>query len=710
MRINGATRGGLAATIFFAAAVAVWACADPGTRPTWELAKDYYDLGGSSAVLTPGNDTRVNLLLLLADRRGAAVRHPRAEQKGPPLVLFPWKLMSAAAAAPSPVEAPTYGLEEASRCQSQASGAAAFAAAVRASHDIPAEEKARLTSARTAFVPDCSGSGAAAASVTAASPAGRAFAAYLTGAGQFYGGRFAEARGTFAALGSAPDPWLRETALYMVARAELNRAQQGSFDEYGSLAEPARRDRAAIAAAGAGLEAYLKAYPNGRYASSARGLTRRVAWLSDQRDALAAAYDRQLAKAGAFDGAASESTLAEEIDNALLNAGNSAAASRDPLLVAVEDLQRMRCVGGNSATGEGCGTRLTRQELDRQAPLFAREPALLSYLRAAEAYFVRRQPRDVLSLIPDAARQTKFTYLEFSRQVMRGMALDAVRDRNARGFWLSLFPGAQQPYQREALELALALHEERSGGLAQIYAADSKVRHPVIRQLLLEHVAGPDLLRQQARAAGAPKQEREVAAFVLLSKDLLHGFYREFLEDVRLAPAGGVRETGYYQGALDYDPVYSEQLEPPPLDRFGAGAKLGDAGCPALIETVRQLAAAPGAIRPRLCLAEYVRSTGFDEFPLDVPVGGRGLAASAPQFPGKPFQRLEVYKAIIADPAAGADDRALALNRAVRCYAPSHANSCGGTDVPVEQRRAWFNRLKKDYPASRWAQSLKYYW
>jgi hypothetical protein len=125
---------------------------------------------------------------------------------------------------------------------------------------------------------------------------------------------------------------------------------------------------------------------------------------------------------------------------------------------------------------------------------------------------------------------------------------------------------------------------------------------------------------------------------------------------------------------------------------------------------VRQLVAAPAAVRPRLCLAEYFRSNGFDGFETDETPATSGLASSTPQFPGQPYQRLEVYKAVIADPAASADDKAIALNRAIRCYAPSGNNSCGGTEVGREQRRAWFNRLKHDYPASRWAQQLKFYW
>jgi hypothetical protein len=62
------------------------------------------------------------------------------------------------------------------------------------------------------------------------------------------------------------------------------------------------------------------------------------------------------------------------------------------------------------------------------------------------------------------------------------------------------------------------------------------------------------------------------------------------------------------------------------------------------------------------------------------------------------------------NPAATADDKAFALNRAIRCYQPSGGNDCGGADVPLATRKAWYLRLKSQYPASRWAKELKYYW
>jgi hypothetical protein len=46
----------------------------------------------------------------------------------------------------------------------------------------------------------------------------------------------------------------------------------------------------------------------------------------------------------------------------------------------------------------------------------------------------------------------------------------------------------------------------------------------------------------------------------------------------------------------------------------------------------------------------------------------------------------------------------------VMCYSPSAYNSCGGEDVEIAQRKAWFTRLKRDYPASQWAKKLCFYW
>ena len=55
-------------------------------------------------------------------------------------------------------------------------------------------------------------------------------------------------------------------------------------------------------------------------------------------------------------------------------------------------------------------------------------------------------------------------------------------------------------------------------------------------------------------------------------------------------------------------------------------------------------------------------------------------------------------------------DRAYALFRAINCYAPSGYNSCDGQDISKDQRKQWFQTLKRSYADTQWAQRLKYYW
>lgn len=682
-------------------AVVVWACAGGPDTPEWTIAKVSYDPYGSGAALVPGNDTRTNLLLLMADRRGAIVRDPATRDDGPPLILAPWKVLAGNAVPPAADSDESYSDWEPTRCQSNADGTEAFLAALKAAN-MPAAERDELANARRALQPKCDAP-AAAASPSVNSATGKAFASYLAGAAAFYAGDWQAASSQFSGLSSASDPWVRETSAYMVARTALNAAIAVSVDEYGYLKDAKDRDIAPARTAGAGFAAYLKAYPGGRYASSARGLLRRAAWLQGDNRALSSLLADQLDRPR-YDGAQRDIDLIEEIDDKLLEPAGSVSVDQ-ALLTAVSDLRRMRPV----EDWEEGRTRLTREELDAQKTIFAKDSALFDYLRAAHALFVRNQPREALALIPDAAHQQRFTYVQFSRQMLRGMALDAVGDRNARGFWLSLLPGATQPYQRGAVELALGLHDERAGQIGRLFADGSPFTHPLLRQLLLERSAGPALLRQQATAK-VPAQERKVALYILLARELRGGAYAQWLTDQKLVPGDASGESGYWSAAY-YAPSYNNKLEPPPLGLFGKAGKVGAFGCPALTVTVATLAGQPQAVRPRLCLAEYFRLNGFDGFEEEfAPMQGGGLASSKPT-PGFPaYERQAVYQQVLASAAASPDDKALALNRLVRCYAPAGYNSCGGDEATKAQRKGWFDRLKREYPASPWAKDLKYYW
>jgi len=667
---------------------------DFGCTQEWKLKHKAMTGCADMAILGPANDTRVNLSLLLLDRRGGK---PDGDGPAPPLALFDWLSFQKYHFPQGDPSADTnYADGEGSRCRSNDSGTQAFAAALGPTRQVPEAERAALIAARRALRPNCTGTTAdAAIADRITSSAGKAFVRYLQGANAFYGGDFDTAAARFASLRSSDQPWLRETADYMLGRVEVNRAQIDAFDDYGYPKGSAPANAAVIAAAETALRSYLRTYPKGLYAGSARGLLRRVYWLGGRDDKLMAEYAALIAQGGGGDIGA----LADEIDNKLLPR-LKIADTTDPILLAVLDLARMRDNRDNLFNPSD--TRpLDLAELETQRPRFAADPALFTYLLAAHAWFVQDKPEAVLKLIPDAARQADFSYLEFSRQMLRGAALDAVKDRNARGFWMEMLPGTKRPFQRPAVELALALHDERADALDTVFAAGSPVRTPDIREILLTNVAAPALLRRQAKDMQAPKHERDVALFTLLYKDLTRGAYRDFLADQAMVPADAP------VGGNLYDLRASQQL---PLGLFGRNESVGDYDCPALKAVARQLAAAPRNASALLCLADFMRVSGFDDYVLDAKPPADQLGGTPSRFPGGSFSRLELYKGIIADPKAPAPDKAYALFRAVNCYATSGNNSCGGPGVPIGQRKAWFQRLKKDYPTSRWARELRYYW
>jgi hypothetical protein len=85
---------------------------------------------------------------------------------------------------------------------------------------------------------------------------------------------------------------------------------------------------------------------------------------------------------------------------------------------------------------------LTRAELDAQAPAFAKRPDLWAYLNAAYSYYGAGDAKQILTLLPDHAKAPAYTPLGFSAQMLRGMALAQLNDRNEPGFWRELMGGA----------------------------------------------------------------------------------------------------------------------------------------------------------------------------------------------------------------------------------------------------------------------------
>ena len=683
-----------------------------------------YDTYGCNykAILAPSNGITVNLLLLMADihaeryKVALTAAQPPERQDSP---LFTWNTLVARFSAPT--DASASGRDDSLNNDDNGlntfDSVDGFPNAVKANSSLTPEERDALLAARLAQNRESSRKTTGEAekeafanvAKTVMTPAGKAFADYLTGASFFWLSDYQRAADSFAALIHADTPWIKETSLYMLGRIAVNRLQEGSFDAYGNIDRNRKPEPKLVAEAQTALDNYLREYPNGLYALSARGLKRRGYWLGGGREQLAKEYGALLIL-DPKDRNVNDFELVQEIGSKLISALYEPGSNRSPwellstspTLLAVFDLQRMRGPEAQSA--------ITRAELEAQKESFVSDMPLYEYLLAFHVFYVENQPAEVLRLIPEATQQSSFSYLEFSRQMLRGMALEAEKDRAALDFWMRMLPGASMPFQRSVLELAVALRYEHAGMVSKVFAADSPVRYPYLRQVLLLNVADVALLRRQAKDKNASQRERDKALFTLLYKEATRGHAADFLKDVSLvandAPASADR---WYFMVPDDGGVFRWRAEEPiPLGLFRQ--PIGGAyDCPSMVGVQTRLAKKPNDPKGLLCLADFVRINSWVTR-LDTPPSEDQLGGSRSQFPGKPYARMPAYQSVLKNPKSSTDNKAYALYRMVNCYAPSGYSDCGGEDVPLAQRRAWSVRLKENYPSSRWAKELKYYW
>jgi hypothetical protein len=699
------------------------ASSDDACYPTWSILSEQLDTCSSLPFLSPGNDSSVNLRLLLANA-GKLQLSPAALNKddlaeGYGEVPFAhYRLLSVPGDVDEEVakEGHTLGLNEmlatlgikrepaevagdmlvdgeGSRCRSNNETTATnFVRELIGTPELSPAERAALANSRMQMLPACGWEPEQLTSLLPreiASTTGKAFATYLQAATDFYSGRFVEASKGFTLLADNPNEWLKDTALYMIGRTELNLAQEKAF-EYGEL-RPERVDVAAARRAESAFRNYVDNYPYGVYSNTATGLLRRVHWLTRDNDKLAADYEAQLlAPSG---NRPAYEALVREADLKLITPNTTAVKS--PMIAAVNDLMWMR---------EGSDNTLSKAGLMAQKDTFAEHPELFNYLQAAFALYVENNPVSALQLLPDAI-PAELNYLAFSQQMLRGLALEANQDsKDAQALWLQLMPLAKLPLQHEQLQLALAMSYERDEQLARVFAADSPIKAEKVRYILLSKAADADLLRQQV-PLGASDTERNTALFVLLYKDLMRSQFAAFGEDLKQLPEIPSAEKLSYSLGYVYD-----QGQALTLFRWQGDKAESGYVCPSIADTAATLD--KDAMNPRSlnCMGEFILRNSLDSMPLDEARSADVLGGTAPGFAGQVFSRHSAYQTVIANPKADHEDKAYALFRAINCYAPSGNNGCGGKAVEPSVRKAWFKQLKGGFADTRWGKSLQYYW
>jgi hypothetical protein len=539
------------------------------------------------------------------------------------------------------------------------------------------------------------------------SEAARPYARYLEAAANFYAGQYEPALVQFKALSADAPDWVRETSLYMLGRVALNQAQI-RFDEW---SEPSAEniDKAFLDRAASAFGDYLKAYPNGRYAESAKGLFRKIHWLAADQAALAADYQRWLAAMGAETSSRTVLDFIDETERKVNPAGNSVDALwSSPVLASLSTLASWR----PQNEGEASVPPVDVEMLAAHRGEFANgglEP-LWSYLGLAHAFWVDKNYPELIRQTASDRIAAKPSNLAYSRWVLRGLSLMALRQYpEAERHWLEMLKTVEHPGQKIQAQWLLALTWNEAGRLDSVYAKDSPVALPEIQDYFI-HKAKPPLLESLLTRNDLPPHTKSLAYFRLVSQWVRH---RDLAAAEQILAA--YPPTGFALAQDRLAPLSSE------------GQKEGYT-CPAFKELLAALQKTPDSARWLNCMADFLRTWDWnypdpvvaDENPFEVgahhwhKLADYGLPTTPVEdaFGGKTYTSMDYYREAIERQglARTDDDLAYALHRATTCFASSGNNHCGDQDIPKSQRAAWFKRLKTQYKNSPWAKGQKYYW
>lgn len=520
------------------------------------------------------------------------------------------------------------------------------------------------------------------------------FRTYLHGANAFYAGDYVAAAQDFTVLTSSPQPWLAETASYMLMRTALNASSANANGEYGDF-DVTKVDKTQAQNARDAALHYLKSWPQGRYAESAQGMLRRINWYLQDWNALAALYEQALSQTASGDALIA---LVNESDNKLLEWGgdNFISTPDASLMTFILTLRRLRdnqCDEKHPCIDQAWLDSI-KADFDKN-----KRSDLWNYLRLKLA-FSKQDYATVRSAITPAQTLPPRNILAFSEQVLYGEALMAQKQwPDAKAHWLHLLDLSKDVEQQQLLQAKLAATLVESDALAQIFAPDSKVTNLRYRSLVLKTKAPRELLRQQA-SNGPNNEERTIALHTLLTRDLTEGHYVDWLQDKKLIAAIA-------------PPVTGEAFDDVNLSAFGwkGTDKESVYFCAALEKTVTTLSQKAQDGHALNCLGEFFRITQT-RVNRETDQWGNDALDDATKLESAPgvAHRLAWYQQVINDAKAEPEDKSYALYRAVMCYAPSGYNDCGGEDVDKSVRKAWFQQLKSRYPGSVWAKALKYYW
>ena len=696
--------------------------------------------------LDTGNDTQTNLYLLLADK-GLITFDIANVSNSYDAYDFPLNLYTLRQAAVSEFKNPNQKILEhteksnyAEYCNSFNTGEEALEAALKLDTKLTSKERMQLMQFRDAIQSECTDSfgrdtpetDEPSAKPTPTFPLkwsinAQPYADYIMATQLFYLGEksgFDSADNLYSALttletkNNAGLVWLVDTANYMLIRTGINRIYQDGMGEYDYKSENV--DPELFASTQKAINSYLSTFKNGRYSASARGLQRRLYWLSGQQEALVDEIEWQINRSKPLQFNLDSRLLPEEIERRVFFASFDEPIDidtlNDPILLTSFALYRLRPADSLNAPKP-----LTLIELERLKPKFKDRMDLHQYLMATYYLVQQNNPKLAIKYLPTNAPTVatgKMSYSTFSQYVLKAKALQQMGSiKEANALWARLHELPKQPFQSTLTELALALQADQTNDYSKLFGSNATIKSQALKLRVIKYSADPTLLKQIADSHSATDTIGAEARYALLAKSLIHGRYADYL----------TYKQSYLpkdsQKYLGYDSKNETLKQLPVFNEFNwQGKKISPRiNCQDLTKTVTRLSQNPKDRLQTLCLSEFMYDTSLTNYleDYDKSYHTADLSDSSYHYPylgdissrfkGQDLNRLGIYQSIFASNQKD-ELSAYTLHRAIGCFASSGNNQCSDEKIDLSVRKGWFNRLKSDFSATTWAQNQKYYW
>lgn len=504
-----------------------------------------------------------------------------------------------------------------------------------------------------------------------------AFAAYLGVAVNFYWARYDDALAQIEPLLKSHNDWIHQAGMILKARLYMIRAQ-GKWDGYDyKLIDPKDLGLSAETYA-----AYLRQFPQGLYAKSARGMLRRVRHLSGDDAGYQDAFLKDWRQAQQDKVPLRDFTaLIQEADKYIPYLDLSVSEGRlkggvrdDPLLFAAGVMVYFRSTSDGSDDSE----RLLRQEIEKHGPMLDGIPGLKSYLLMLDS--AAHADWDQVLAGSTASMATEPEALSLAKRLLIATAQERKQNwGEALAAWASIASPAngavsthaQAGYVRTAME---------AGRPLALFLPTAPFDTDEVPAYAIRHFFSVEALRAALEIKDLKPSLRTVATQTLLLRYALDQKWGLFLQEYDRVPAADRAELAPIETAartLAKHPKDAKALLNAGyffVDRF----QLRDALTLCGVETSLDANLEP-------ILPEVYRDEHYER-----PIG--------------------LFKRAL-DQHPGGDLEARILFHGIKCFSPAWSHACAESDdTPSETREQWFDTLKSRFPTTKWAQQTKYWW